>query len=92
MRTNLLEELQDPLEQRRNVPVVNPHFFTRNPATKDIHVQPRTKQYGLVFDKRVVDPATFKSYPYGYGSLQDRDDVRNAELLVSLMEEEDEDY
>ena len=22
-------------------------------------------RYGLVFDKRVVDPDTFKSYPYG---------------------------
>ena len=27
---------------------------------------PRVKQYGLVFDKRVVEVATRSSYPYGY--------------------------
>ena len=67
MRCNLLEELQNPADERREVAVMNPHFFTRNPTTKDIHVKPRTKQYGVVFDKRVVDPVTFRSYPYGYG-------------------------
>ena len=34
------------------------HFFTRHPATKELRVQPRTKQYGLVFDKRVVPTPT----------------------------------
>ena len=67
--------------------VTNPHFFTRHPATKDIRVKPHTKHYGVVFDKRVVDPCTFKSYPYGYGRLQDVDTY--AELLVSLMEEDE---
>ena len=67
MRQNLLEELTNPLDnQRRNVEVVNPYFFTRDPATKRLKVGPRTKRYGLVFDKRVVDTNTFKSYPYGY--------------------------
>ena len=68
MKQNLLDELTNPLDngQRRNVNVVKPNFFVRNPATKDIRVIPRTKQHGLVFDKRVVDPSTFKSYPYGY--------------------------
>ena len=27
---------------------------------------PRVKQYGLVFDKRVVEAVTRSSYPYGY--------------------------
>ena len=63
---NVLDELNDPLETRRVVDVTNPHFFTRHPATKELKVIPRTKQYGLVFDKRVVDPVTFCSYPYGY--------------------------
>ena len=71
MRANLMDELRDPRDQRRDVPVVNPHFFTRDPATKTITVAPRTKQYGLVFDKRVVDPVSFKSYPYGYGSTDE---------------------
>lgn len=71
MRANLLEELQNPSEERREIAVVNPHFFTRDPLTKDIRVRPRTKQYGVVFDKRVVDPLTFRSYPYGYGQLEE---------------------
>jgi len=66
MRQNLLDEITQPLEERRNIAVVNPNFFYRNPATKQLKVAPHTKRYGLVFDKHVVDPATFMSYPYGY--------------------------
>ena len=66
LRQNVLEELVDPRDTRRTIPVTNPHFFTRDSCTKRLRVMPRTKEYGLVFDKRVVDPNTFKSYPYGY--------------------------
>ena len=66
MRQNLLDEITQPLDERRNIDVVNPNFFYRNPATKHLRVITRTKRYGLVFDKRVVDPTTFASYPYGY--------------------------
>ena len=66
LRQNVMEELEDPRETRRVIPVTNSHFFTRDPCTKRLRVMPRTKEYGLVFDKRVVDPDTFKSYPYGY--------------------------
>ena len=66
LRQNVLEELEDPQENRRSIIVTNPHFFTRDATTKRLRVMPRTKDYGLVFDKRVVDRTTFKSYPYGY--------------------------
>ena len=66
LKQNVLDELQQPMDEPRIIQVRNPHFFTRHPATKDIHVLPRNKGYSLVFDKRVVDPTTFKSYPYGY--------------------------
>ena len=66
LRQNVLDELTDPRDERRVIPVMNPHFFTRDPTTKRMRVLPRTKEYGLVFDKRVVDTTTFKSYPYGY--------------------------
>jgi len=69
MRQNLLDELTQPLEERRNIHVVNPNFFWRNPATKHLRVITRTKRYGLVFDKRVVDTNTFMSFPYGYTPL-----------------------
>ena len=66
MRQNLIDEITPPLDERRNIDVVNPNFFWRHPATKHLRVIPRTKRYGLVFDKRVVDPNTFQSFPYGY--------------------------
>ena len=66
MRQNLIDEITQSLDEQRNIDVVNPNFFWRNPATKHLRVITRTKRYGLVFDKRVVDPNTFQSYPYGY--------------------------
>jgi len=42
------------------------------------------KRYGLVFDKRVVDRATFKSYPYGYTPMLNDTDMANVETLVEL--------
>ena len=68
MRDNVLNEIRHPLEdgERRNVAIANPYFFTRQPDTKRLKVGPRSKQYGVVFDKRVVDPTTLMSYPYGY--------------------------
>ena len=66
MRQNLIDEITQPLDERRNINVVNPNFFYRNPVTKHLRVITRTKRYGLVFDKRVVAPTTFASFPYGY--------------------------
>ena len=66
MRQNLLDEITQPLDERPNIDVVNPNFFWRNPATKHLRVITRTKRYGLVFNKRVVDPNTFMSFPYGF--------------------------
>ena len=63
MRQNILDELTHPLDERRNVDVVNPNFFRRNPATKYLKVITHTKRYGLVFDKRSIDPNTFMSFP-----------------------------
>ena len=66
-------------------PLSTPQFFTRHPATKQLKVSPRTKQYGLVFDKRVVDPNTFQSFPYGYTPGSDQDvDMRNVDMLLTL--------
>ena len=83
LHQNVLDELTHPLENRRNVPVANPHFFTRHPATKQLKVIPRTKQYGLVFDKRVVDPQSFQSFPYGYATGLDQEvDMRTVDTLL----------
>ena len=73
MKQNVLSELTDPLDKRLTE-VKNPHFFTRNPTTKQIKVVPRSKQYGLVFDKRVINPEIIISYPYGYIQVTDEDE------------------
>ena len=88
LRQSVLDELTHPLDHRRDVPVVNPHFFTRHPATKQLKVAPRTKQHGLVFDKRVVDPNNFRSFPYGYTSSLARDDLDmlDVDALLALWE------
>ena len=83
MKQNVLDELHRPLEQKRLTDVDNPHFFVRDPTTKRIRVIPRKKQYALVFDKRVVDPNTHQSYPYGYRQLNEAD-LEIAEVLLNL--------
>lgn len=42
-----------------------------NQQVKKIKIVKRVKQYGLVFDKRVVDSDTFLSYPAGYMKMDD---------------------
>ena len=74
MRQNLLKEITDPKDERRAVGVPNLTFL-HDPQKKDIYNSSRTKRYGLVFDKRVVDHVTFlflrvhsfHARWYGYG-------------------------
>ena len=69
MKANILNELDQPLSHKRTLPVVNPYHFDRNVTTKRLRLVERVKQYGLVFDKRVLDIATRRSLPYGYRRL-----------------------
>ena len=46
-------------------------IILRDVEKKQIQVVPRVKQYGLVFDKRVVDVVTKTSHPYGYERIED---------------------
>ena len=66
MKDNILSELDSPQDSRRNLNIVTPYHFRRDLEKKQIQVVRRVKQYGLVFDKRVIDVATKSSYPYGY--------------------------
>ena len=60
----------------------NPSKITRNVNTKQLQTKTEIKSYKLVFDKRVVDPTSFFSYPYGYS---DRD-LEEEEMEVLLEE------
>ena len=66
MKANILAELEDPVEERRLLPVTNPNHFQRDNTHKTIKLIEQVKQYGLVFDKRVIDVNSKKSYPFGY--------------------------
>ena len=66
MKDNILAELENPLDQR-------------DLEQKRIKVVPRIKQYGLVFDKRVIKTDTKSSYPYGYERIGEE-----VELLLDL--------
>ena len=66
MKSNILSEINDPQEERRVIRVNNPNHFKRDTTNKTIKLVKQDKNYKLVFDKRVLDPDTKISYPFGY--------------------------
>lgn len=54
IKNNILNELDDPLEEQRKIPITIPDYFDRDQVTKKIKITKRVKNYGLVFDKRVA--------------------------------------
>ena len=78
MKTNILDELHIPQDSRRNLKIVTRYHFQRDVENKQIRVIPRVKQYGLVFDKRVINTNAM-SYPYGYRRVGDE-----VQLLLDL--------
>ena len=47
---------KDPQEERRVIRINNPNHFKRDTTYKTIKLVNQAKQYGLVFDKRMIDP------------------------------------
>ena len=74
MKQNILEELHIPQDSRRYLNTVTPYHFQRDVEKKQIRVVPRVKQYGLVFDKRVINNNAI-SYPYGYRRIGEEIDL-----------------
>ena len=66
LKQNVIDEVTEPEEDPREIRVHNPHKIKRDANTKTLQTVEETKRYKVVFDKRVVDPETFRSYPYGY--------------------------
>ena len=75
MKENILSEIDSPQDSCRNLNITTPYYFKRDLEKKQIQVVPRVKQYGLVFDKRVIDVATRSSHPYGYERIGDELDL-----------------
>ena len=100
LKANVIDEVTVPLDEPRVIPVHNPHKITRDVSSKTLETVEETKRYRVVFDKRVVDPDTFLSYPYGYekqATTLDEDlsqaqaaqlddvDMQNVETLMDLV-------
>ena len=66
MKNNLLAELEEPLDEARTIAIPIHDYFERDQINKKIKLTERVKKYKLVFDKRILDPATKTSTPYGY--------------------------
>ena len=66
IRRNVLDEVQEPLKDPRQTQVVKSHQIVRDPKHYKLYTFPDSKRYQLVYDKRVIDPTTFQTYPYGY--------------------------
>ena len=64
MKKTILDELKE--GEKRQLEVSNPNHFKRDTTSKGVSLVTQTKRYGLVFDKRVVDPESKQSYPFGY--------------------------
>jgi len=75
MKHHILSEVKEPLEQKRVIAVKDPKDFKRDVEEKTIQLTKRTKNYGLVFDKRVLDPETMKSVPFGFRRVRDEIDL-----------------
>ena len=66
MKDNILKELDDPQEKRRDINITIDDYFERHQATKKIKLATRVKKYGLMFDKRVINRSSRVSTQDGY--------------------------
>ena len=85
LKLNVIDEVTDPGDEPGEIPVHNPHKIKRDVNTKHLETVEETKRYKVVFDKRVVDPDTFQSYPYGYTRAGlDETDMDNVHHLLDM--------
>ena len=66
LKQNVIDEVTKPEDDPREIRVHNLRKIKRDVNTKTLQTVEETKRYKVVFDKRAVDPETFRSYPYGY--------------------------
>ncbi|KAL9954815.1 hypothetical protein ACROYT_G042394 [Oculina patagonica] len=84
LRQNVIDDIQQPLESGvRQTDVVKPYHIVRNAKQYAIETVPQTKKYQMVYSKRVIDTASFYTYPYGY-SQWDPEDNEMLQILCDL--------
>lgn len=84
MKTNILQELDEPLDERRVLRVTNPNHFKRDVSDKTIRLTRQIKDYGLVFDKRVITHDK-SSKPYGYERM-DPEQLNELDILMRIVD------
>ena len=84
LKRNVLDELHHPQAQARSIPIFTPHKIVRDDTTKRLQTRTEIKRYQLVASKRVVDPSTFHSYPYGFTPAPQDGDVSDNDSVFSL--------
>jgi len=91
MRDNVLKEIQQPVINPTTGQVVpgkhivrRSHRLVRDPKNFTIKTVAEEKRYQMVFEKHVVDPQTFQTYPYGYGRVEM--DSQNEEDINTLLD------
>ena len=65
MKKHILDTLEEE-EPAEPIAVINPNHFHRDQTAKKMKMTRQEKKYRLVFDKRVIDLDTKRSYPFGY--------------------------
>ena len=65
MKAHILQTLEEK-EPAEAIAVRNPNHFKRDQTHKKMKLTIQDKNYRLVFDKRVIDTNTKRSYPFGY--------------------------
>ena len=84
LRQNVLDDIQEPLTKARQTVVRKPYHIVRQAKDYSIQTEEQTKQYQLVYSKRVIEPRTFQTYPYGYKAALDDQDMDNVNHLIDL--------
>ena len=84
LRQNTLDELYHPLDEPRTTCVTQSHTIQRNAKTYTLETRSSHKDYRLVYSKRVLDPTTAKTYPYGCECFTE-EDLDLAQVLTELF-------
>ena len=83
MKQNVLDELKKPLSSPRQTVVPKSYQIERDARNYQLYTFPLFKRYQLVYAKRILDPASFKTYPYGYETF-DPEDMENVNMLCDF--------
>ena len=85
LKAKVIDVDTEPLKVQWHIPGHNPHKTKRNTDTKTFEKNEESKQYKVVFHKRVLDPDSFQSYPYGYTRTELHDlSMGKIDILVGL--------